>query len=307
MAYNEGTQDLETLRRTPYVFKLFGTGITHSKAPLIHNYMFAAKNLPWKYEIYDSSDVDGFNRWMGELKSIGAAVTMPNKVVMSEHVDMLDELSRTVGSINTIYQRSVEGKLVTIGANTDVVGIRDAFLQNAGDFIAQHQGGIGMVYGGGGTCRAAIVALYQLLNCKTIYVINRFADEVEVIIDSMKSKGFSPEIIHVISADHARSLPPPSLIVSAIPNIAPSTELEIEAFNTLLAFLESPKKGVVLEMCYQPQPITFLFKHYEKLGWKAIGGLEVVFYQAFAQQVLWTGYTLKELPTKETIEYIKSL
>lgn len=54
----------------------------------------------------------------------------------------------------------------------------------------------------------------------------------------------------------------------------------------------------VLEMCYHPQPQTMLYRDFASAGWHAILGIEAMVYQAFAQQVLWPGYDLHELPTE---------
>lgn len=315
MSLSLAAADLEIIRKKDFLLHLFGEGITHSKAPLMHNYLF--KKLGCDGYIYECLDAYGLEAFIelisanknatswNDLKYIGSAVTMPYKVAIIPHLDEIDFNAQSVGAVNTIYVRFKNGKAINIGTNTDTVGIRDAFQYNVPEATAKGEGKPGLVYGGGGACRSAVYALKEYLGCSKIYLVNRFALEVEKIQEEMAANGFTGEIIHIATPEQARKVESPNLLVLAVPDFAPVTEEEILARDTLDVFINQEEKGAVLEMCYHPTQITRLYKAFHKAGWAVVGGIEAMIYQGFAQQVLWTGYSLEEMPTKDVVDYVR--
>lgn len=308
--------DFDQLRKKNFTFRLFGVGIAHSKAPMMHNFLFQELGLAnFRYEIMDSLNVDLYLDYIGsnknatceaELTYNGSAVTMPNKVTMTNYVDLIDDNARAVGAINTIYVRFKDGIPINIGTNTDTVGIRDLMRFNAPEIVAKNikTNKPGLVYGGGGACRSAIYALHEYLGCSKIYVVNRFANEVQVIAESMAANGFAGEIVHVETPEQAEKLEKPELVVLTVPDFEAVTDMEKLARATLETFIQSDQKGAVLEMCYHPQEITRLYKAFKAGGWNVVGGVEAMIYQGLAQQVLWTGYELAEMPVEEVMEHV---
>lgn len=309
--------DFATLRKRTFTYRLFGQGTVHSKSPLTQNFLFDKLGLPnFRYEPLDSVDVEAFIKLINsngdaqsekDLVYNGSAVTMPHKVVMTKHVDIVDNNAKAVGAINTIYVRFTDdGKVLKIGTNTDTIGIRDSFLFNANSYVESSKKSAkpGLVYGGGGACRSAVYALKEYLGCLKIYIVNRFADEVKVIAELMGANGFTGEIIHVQTPEEAQKLEKPELIVLTVPDFEPVTDQEKLARSTLEVFIQQPEKGAVLEMCYHPRQITRLYTDFQNAGWKVITGVEAMIYQGLAQQVLWTGFSLEEMPVKEVVEYV---
>lgn len=296
--------DYQKLREQPQTFYLFGDHISKSKAPLLHNTTFKALGLDkWEYKLLESSNFDGFNDKFSSEGLIGSAVTMPFKVKAVEHVDQLDSIGKGCGSINTVYTRidPRTGELVKIGTNTDTVGIKESFHQNYPEETEDLRSAPGLVYGGGGACRSAIFALYKLLKVPKVYIINRFEDEVTKVVESMKANGFDGEIIHVKTPEQALTMEMPKLVVLTVPNFAPSTPEEIKARKTLEVFIQQETPGIVLEMCYHPIIETRLYHYFQYANWRVISGVEAMIYQGFAQQILWTGYSLDKIPTNKII------
>ncbi|QBM91076.1 quinate dehydrogenase [Metschnikowia aff. pulcherrima] len=310
--------DFETIRSKEFSYKLFGSKITNSKSPLFQNFILEKQRLPHKYELLQSTDVQMFVQHISGNKSAGAkkeadlvfngaAVTMPHKAIMADHVDIVDANAKGVGAINTIYVRFDEKNTpLNIGTNTDTIGIRDSFLYNSKDAVEKNikNGKPGLVYGGGGASRAAVYALHTFLGCAKIYVVNRFAHEIEALAQTMKENGFTGEIVAVTLPEQAQTLEKPELVVLCVPDFAPSTNEEKTARATLEVFIQSPEKGSVIEMCYYPHVITSLYKDFESAGWQVISGIEPMIYQGIAQQVLWTGYAVEEMPVKEAIGHV---
>lgn len=307
--------DLNIIRKKDFLLHLFGEGISHSKAPLMHNYLFKKLGCDgYVYECLDSYGLDAFKELIAankdskswsDLKYIGSAVTMPYKVAIIPHLDEIDENAKSVGAVNTIYVRFKDGRAVNIGTNTDTVGIRDAFVFNVPEVAATAKGKPGLVYGGGGACRSAVYALKEYLGCSKIYLVNRFASEVEKIQEEMAANGFTGEIVHIATPEQAKEVANPHLIVLAVPDFAPVTDEEKLARETLDVFINQENKGAVLEMCYHPTQITRLYLAFHEAGWDVVGGIEAMIYQGFAQQVLWTGYSLDEMPTKDVVDYVR--
>ncbi|ODQ83269.1 hypothetical protein BABINDRAFT_159701 [Babjeviella inositovora NRRL Y-12698] len=300
------TEPFEELRKKELVFHLFGKNISHSKSPVLQNEMFRIMGLNWTYQTFDSTDISEFETALKAENCIGSAVTMPNKIAFLDRVDLVDAQARGVGSINTVYTRKDgNGKTLYIGTNTDTVGVYNSFLKNpeAKKVVDENRGKPGLVYGGGGACRSAVYALYAFLGCSMIYIVNRDEEEVRAVSESMHKGGFKGEIIHVSTPEQAEALAKPSMAVLTVPDFAPTTESELQARATLDVFLHA-KQGAVLEMCYHPRIYTTLYKDFQAEGWNVISGVEAMIYQGIAQQQLWTGYSLDELPVKQAIDFL---
>ena len=244
----------------------------------------------WGQVLAETTDLAGFIRYLrSDAKSMGSGVTMPFKVAVIPYLDELEPAGQAVGAINTIFYRNdASGRRRFIGTNTDVLGIRDAFLNNitTTSFIGRP----GLVVGGGGTCRAAVYALRNLLGCSSVYIVNRDQTEVDAVINEYASKGAAHGLIHVASVEQAETLLPPGIVVSAVPDFAPKTTDEVVARDILQTFLRRGEIGSpLLEMCYHPSPDTAISRLANEAGWQVIGGVEAMIGQGLAQASLWTG------------------
>lgn len=301
--------DFSSLRTQQLTFKLFGLHLSHSKAPTLHNFIFKKLGLDWKYEVLETDDVDEITKTLQSDFTIGSAVTMPNKITMTQHVDHIDNGAKAVGAINTVYSRkdTESGLIKLIGTNTDTIGIRDAFYFNSPDIVqsSKSQGLPGLVYGGGGACRSAVYALHEFMNCSIIYIINRFDHEIDQLKVAMSNGGFKGKIIQIKSIQQAIDIEiKPKLLVLTVPDFDPITSEEKLAKSILDVFINLTDKGSVLEMCYHPLPTTKLYNEFIQNNWSVISGVEAMIYQGIAQQVLWTGYKIDELPVKQVIEHV---
>lgn len=286
--------------KTKRVFKLFGYPISHSMAPMLHNSLWEAQGIPWRYELFETKTLSDCLPVLEQEDVGGSAVTMPFKVDFVKEIDSLSDAGTTIGSINTVYKRreAATGKLVKIGTNTDCLGIRDAFLFNYPGLDKTTAGLPGMVIGGGGTCRAAVYALWKFFGVSKIYLVNRLEHELDDIIKHFKSVNCPIEVFRVLDAEQAKTLEVPAIVISAVPDFAPVTPEEIQARGAVEVFLNNPKKGYLLEMCYHPSPKTQFYKISEARGWKTIMGVHAMVAQGVAQQLLWNE---QDVP-KEAIE-----
>ncbi|KAJ5096616.1 hypothetical protein N7456_007337 [Penicillium angulare] len=290
-------------QRTVY---LFGQPISHSVSPYFHNTIFQNVGLPWRYIRLDSKDLRDLAWLMHRNDFMGAAVTMPNKVQAMSLVDSITPEAQKIGCINTIYVRpgsSGEENLEQryIGTNTDWIGIQRALL-NADPEIRNHlQNHPALVIGGGATCRSAIYALTEGLGAKVVYLVNRDPEEAKSAIMGLKQAGLLQEIHYVETAEIAQSIASPIVVISAVPDIAPKTDLEHTARNITTTMIQSKPEHtyprLFLEMCYDPTPMTCMATLAQDSGWKVIDGLDVMEHQAIEQAVLWTEKPLQSLPS----------
>ena len=286
---------------------LFGYGIAHSLSPHLHNTLYSALKLNYQYLLYETRNLEEcLHIARTEPKFYGAAVTMPHKVAVIPHLDVLTPEGEAIGAINTIFLRSApDGTRLLCGTNTDCIGIREAILQNVSKEDAKSmEGRPGMIIGGGGTSRAAVYALKHFLGCSDIYLVNRDKSEVDQVIAECSSKGFGSGLRYISSVSEAEKLEVPRVIISAIPDFAPKSESEWTARRIIETMLGKERKGAILEMCYHPSPNTAIDALARSKGWKVIGGVEAMIWQGLEQDKIWLRRKMSTLPVEKVKEVI---
>jgi shikimate dehydrogenase len=119
----------------------------------MHNAAFAAAGLDWTYELLDvlPAELPAAVERLRAPEVAGANVTIPHKQGVMERLDGLDADAMRAHAVNTITR---EGDRL-VGSNTDVVGIRAAIAEVG----LRPVGASAVILGGGGSARAAAVAL----------------------------------------------------------------------------------------------------------------------------------------------------
>jgi len=270
-------------------FYLFGTPISQSMSPTIHNTAFNILGLPHKYELLETQTVGE------EIKVAitspdfgGASVTIPFKLDVMPLLDKLTPAAEAIGAVNTIIPKSTGSGRILVGDNTDWIGIRSCISSRLGDRAV----GAALVIGAGGTARAAIYAL-QSLHADVIYIYNRTASKARDL-----AHAFPEAKVEVVT--HLGEWPAarPRVIVGTIPASATTVLTDGEAptaggvvslpYN-LFDYRDGP--AVVLDMAYRPAetPLLELAKRAAGENWSAVAGLEVLLEQGYEQFRIWTG------------------
>ncbi|KAG7284071.1 Quinate dehydrogenase [Staphylotrichum longicolle] len=283
---------------------LFGKKLTASMSPLLHDVVYKGLGLNWEQIRLDSTDMNLFLGLIQHPKFYGASVTMPHKVAILPYLDELTEECRDVGACNTLFLRHLpDGRRLFCGANTDVIGIRESFVQNVSD-PSIYENRPAMVIGGGGAARSAIYALHKWLKATCVYVVNRDKSEVDAVVAECIERAYGVRLVHVETVEQAEALEAPGAIVACIPDFPPTTKEEKLVRRIIEVMLEKEHKGALLEMCYNPSPFTALGALSESKGWQVILGTEALIWQGIEQDKYWTGRDASELPVariKETI------
>jgi len=100
--------------QTKYV-AIFGDPVSHSLSPQMHNAAFNHLGLNMAYLAFKVEQAADAATAMRRLGIFGASITVPHKESIIPHLDGLDEMSRAIGAVNTVFAQ--EGRL--LGYNTD--------------------------------------------------------------------------------------------------------------------------------------------------------------------------------------------
>jgi shikimate dehydrogenase len=136
----------------PRLFALFGNPVGHSLSPLMHNAAYEAMNLSARYIALAVPDGETALHRVREMGIEGASVTIPLKTAILAYLDEIDDHSRAIGAVNTLWAR--EGRI--FGGNTDWVG----FMRSLKDHF-NLRGKAFAILGSGGAARAAVVGIRQ--------------------------------------------------------------------------------------------------------------------------------------------------
>ncbi|KAJ8457410.1 hypothetical protein ONZ45_g18323 [Pleurotus djamor] len=265
-------------------FYLFGTPISHSMSPTLHNTAFSLLGLPHTYELFETKEVGE------EIKATvtspdfgGASVTIPYKLDVIPLLDELSPAARVIGAVNTIIPVSTENGTKLYGDNTDWLGIRRVVVASVGEANV----GSALVIGAGGTSRAALYAL-STLGTKKVYLLNRTLSKAQELANEFPS--LTIEVIDEFGAWSES----PNVIVSTVPASATTTEISgtgLQIPPSVYAYRAGP--AVVVDMAYKPAetPLLSLAKRSAGDNWTKVAGVEVLLEQGYEQFKLWTGRT----------------
>lgn len=264
-----------------------------SIGPPVHDFVANQLQKPWSMAFVQSPTIEDVVKLFRTPDFAGGVITMPWKKSIIPFLDETDDLVSLLGACNVVTTTPA-GWLR--GTNIDWVGIKIPLLLAR---PANADGGgatCGMIYGAGGASRAALYALAVEIRLSTILIINRDDAEVaDFMADTLRYKErFNLDIIHVKTAEQAKSLPVPSYVVSTVPDFEAKTSGEIAAQEVLRQFLSRGKgsDGVMLDMCYHPR-LTRNIRLAREFGWTTLDGVQAVASQFKVQWELWTG---KKMP-----------
>lgn len=267
-------------------FFLFGTPISHSMSPTLHNTGFNLLGLPHIYNLLETPTVGEEIRATITAPDFGgASVTIPHKLAIIPLLDKLSPAAGLIGAVNTIvpiYSSPDAKTPILYGDNTDWIGVRGCISSRI------PTGGIhsALVIGAGGTARAAIFALRDL-GAKHIYVYNRTQEKAEQLAHI-----FDMEVLEKLG-EWPEGRVAPNVIVSTVPATETTTTSSddsryLHLTDNLFDYRDGP--AVVIDMAYKPRdtPLLLLAKATAK-NWVAVPGVDALLEQGYGQFEMWTG------------------
>ena len=252
---------------------MLGHEISYSRSPDMHNAAFRALGMEWKYELLDVEprDLPAAMKAIRSAEVAGANVTIPHKRAVMEFMDALDAEAIRARAVNTIVH---DGDRL-VGSNTDVAAIRAA-VESVG---LEPRGANAVVFGAGGSARAASVALEGA----HVTFVSRHPDETDL---PGRVIAWDDSSLHglVRAAD---------VLVNATP-LGRRDEMPIRPAAL-------PRDGAVIDLVYVTGG-TPLVRKARSLGLRTADGWEILLAQGARSFEAWTGQAAPVSAMRETLQ-----
>ncbi len=259
------------------VCAVIGNPVEHSLSPAIHNAAFEALGLDFVYVAFRVEDIAGAITGMRALGNFrGLSVTIPHKISIMEHLDEIDEVARSIGSVNTVLKDDDSLK----GSSSDGPGALKALL----DYEADPAGKCLLMLGSGGAARAITFTLANMERPPELSILGVIPEELDTLVRDLKDKTSARvDGKHLDDESLRKEAAKAEIIIHCTPvGMRPKTG------DTLIPKELLRPEQVVFDVVYTPRE-TQLLKEARSVGCKAIPGLEMFVNQAIVQFELWTG------------------
>ena len=266
----------------PKQFYIFGTPITHSPSPSLHNTLFKQAGLPHSYSRFETSNAEDARKLIRSPDFGGASVTIPLKLDILPLLDDVTEAAKHIGAVNTIIPvpSTSGGTVKLLGENTDYLGMIHSLNSAKYHTVASGPAGSALVIGAGGTARAAIFALHTLHH-SPIYIVSRTPSKLSTMIRSFPGDF---NIVPLATSEEANDIQdPPRVAIGTIPADKPIDQNIRDVLAAVFRHKdETGEQRTLLEMAYKPSQ-TALMQMAKDAGWLTIPGLEVLSAQGWYQ------------------------
>ncbi len=269
---NNKTMKYQAINSRTELYCIFGKPVRHSISPLMHNAAFAETGIDAVYLAFEPASIGVAVSAMKSLGIRGASVTIPFKIDVIRHLDDIDPLANSIGSVNTIV--STDGRLT--GYNTDGYGAVLAIEQSG---ITLH-GKTCMVIGNGGSARAIALTLSE--RGAPVIIAGRNENRVNALAQDLRT--VAPKTRSVLLKDVQASF---MESVDVIINTTPVGMMpDIESTPIDISLITA--RHVVFDIVYAPHE-TRLLAAANKMGCRIVRGVDMLVLQGARQFELWTG------------------
>lgn len=263
------------------VYGVFGSPISHSLSPLMHNETFALKNLNALYLpfLVEKRHLKTALQTVYDEGLSGLSITLPLKGKVIEFLDEISPHARRIASVNTVVIRN--GKLN--GFNTDL----DGFLAPLRQYIEPIRYESIAVFGGGGGARTVLYALLRNYSFPRLTLITRNSQQGNNLLDEAESWKKGTTDLEWTDFDdtsrYSEALWESRLIVNCTP--LGMTGYSGEFPRQFVRFFRPGQ--IAYDLIYTPLKTSFLSAA-EKRGALAISGLDMLVGQGAKAFRIWT-------------------
>jgi len=257
------------------VYGVIGDPVGHSLSPLLHNTAFIARRLDAVYLPFLVHKLGDFLSAIPEFGIRGFSVTLPHKQVILKHLDECEPFAAEIGAVNTVVVRR-NGTLY--GCNTDYVGVLRALEQKF-----RIQGSRVLVFGAGGSARAAALAL---------------ARGGAIVVLCARREKIARALARAVGGETVPRRALRSEFFDAILNTTPVGMHPRGGISPL-----SPRElncRLVMDLIYRPQK-TQLLKLAARKGISTVSGVEMFLAQGITQWELWTKQRAPEAAMRRAV------
>ncbi|KAL1313067.1 hypothetical protein HN51_039640 [Arachis hypogaea] len=287
-----GMPSLETLREAyklehvnedTKVFGLISKPVGHSKGPLLHNPTFRHAKFNGMYVPMFVDDLKEFFSTYTSPDFAGYSVGFPYKEKVLTFCDEVHPLAQSIGAVNTIVRRPIDGKLV--GYNTDCEGaitaIEDALIEHGcndgGACLSSPLAGrLFVLVGAGGAGRA--LAFGAKSRGARIVIFDIDFDRAKSLASAVFGEALHYKDLAIFQPEKGAILANATPI-GMHPNIADRISVSEETLEDY---------ELVFDAVYTPRK-TRLLKAAEAVGAITVSGVEMFLRQARGQFNLFTG------------------
>lgn len=294
---------------------VLGQPIAHSLSPVLHNAAYRALDLTgWTYGRHEVGE-DGLDAFLKGLDPTwaGLSLTMPLKRTIQPYGTPRNLWAKELGVANTVVfdwldddapvsAASDAPVLTTAGGhrarlrlfNTDVIGIQLAFEhakreRNVVDGANAKRERTALVIGNGNTAASAVAAATMMHDVGHVIVAARHPGRNTSLKPVAERFISAPTPYREIDLNDQAALlaaaAEASYVISTIPGRAADATADLIANEHQN---QDALTGLLLDVVYDPRP-TKLMQAWRQRGGSAIGGEEMLLYQALVQVLLMTG------------------
>jgi len=262
-----------------YKLGIIGYPLGHSISAAIQKAGLESIGEAVQYDVMETHPEDLIDRikYIKTHEYDGFNVTIPLKVPVSLFLSDIDDYANIAGCVNTV---KIDTNREFFGYNTDIYGFKKAIPTDI-----NLNGKTAGILGTGGAARAAVVGLAEK-GIKNIDFYTRNIVNSHQTVNYVRDK-FPNIVFNVYQIQNMRSLADTDILVNATPigmkgYIAGEMAIEPKDFETLKS------TALVYDIVYNPTKTVFI-KEAEQRGFKTVGGLDMLIYQAERAIQIWTG------------------
>ena len=256
------------LTRATRVYGVIGNPVGHSLSPLLHNTGYIAAGKDAVYLPFLVENLKDFLKALPDFGVQGFSVTLPLKEKIFAYLDGVEPLAEKIGAVNTVTVRR-NGSLY--GSNTDYVGVLRALEKKM-----KLRGSRVVIYGAGGSARAAAFALAQA--GARVLVCARRPEAARKLAKSIGGEPISRTDLRALEFDALLNATPIGMYPQE--KVSPLTASELNC-------------SLVMDLIYRPIR-TKLLRLAASRKIACVSGAEMFLAQGFAQWEHWMGSNAPE-------------
>lgn len=251
-------------------FAVIGHPLKHTMSPFIHKFIFDISGTSADYTAIDVSPENFSDDYKNILSKLdGYNVTIPHKQTIIPYLDTLNDRAKMYHSVNTVL--NCDG--ISSGYTTDPLGFLTALKYNK----AQLCGDV-LILGCGGVARTFAFEA-AIAGCSVTFAVrSEDLDCCKNLVSEIKSKTGAENISYYDIKSINKGF---DMVVNGTPvGMFPHIDAQPICDDVI------KKSKAVFDAVYNPLKTNFI-KKAESFGITAIGGLDMLVFQAVESQKIW--------------------